>query len=120
MDVKQAFLTAVKSLGLPVFLQGSLAENEPYPESFFTFWNNETFEKKSYDNKETFIEWDFDLNFYSTSPIAVNATLLDAKIALKRAGFIVGGAGYDVLSDEPTHTGRGTQVIYLERVLQNG
>lgn len=120
MDVKQAFLTAVETLGYPIFLQGSLAQNEPYPDSFFTFWNNETFEKKSYDNRETFIEWDFDLNFYSNDPVLVNGKLLDAKIALKRAGFIVGGAGYDVLSDEPTHTGRGTQVIYLERMINNG
>lgn len=119
MDVKQMFLTAVEPLGYPVFLQGSLSDDEPYPDSFFTFWNNESFEKKSYDNRETFIEWDFDLNFYSNDPVLVNGKLLDAKIALKRAGFIVGGAGYDILSDEPTHTGRGTQVIYLERVVSN-
>ncbi len=120
MDVKQAFIAAVETVGYPVILQGGLAQDAPYPASFFTFWNNESFEKKSYDNRETLIEWDFDLNFYSNDPALVNSKLLDAKIALKRAGFIVGGAGYDVLSDEPTHTGRGTQVIYLERVLQNG
>lgn len=119
MDVKQMFLDALTPLGYPIYLQGSISADTPYPASFFTYWNNESFERKSYDNRETFIEWDFDLNFYSDDPTAVNTVLLDAKIALKRAGFIVGGRGYDVLSDEPTHTGRGTDVIYLERVIEN-
>ena len=63
MDVKQAFISALEPLGYPIYLQGSISQNTPYPPSFFTFWNSESFERKSYDNRETFIEWDFNLNF---------------------------------------------------------
>ena len=37
-----------------------------------------------------------------------------AKSLLKAAGFVIRGAGYSVMSDEPTHTGRGITVLYRE------
>ena len=36
------------------------------------------------------------------------------RAALKAAGWIVSGRGYDVASDEPTHTGRGFDALYLD------
>ena len=35
---------------------------------------------------------------------------------LKSVDFIVNGAGYDVASDEPTHTGRGITVTYRQQL----
>lgn len=115
MDVKQKLIDVLESFGLPVFLQGSLQESEPYPISFFTFWNNETDDAMFYDNAETVTIWDFDVNFYSCNPTLVNQMLVQAKAALKAQGFIVQGKGYDVVSDEPTHTGRGVNVSYIEK-----
>jgi hypothetical protein len=40
--------------------------------------------------------------------------LLEAKALLKEAGFIVSGAGYDVASDEDSHTGRGIEVLFRQ------
>lgn len=113
--MKDLLITTISSLGYPIIQQGSLGENEPYPESFFTFWNNDTDDNETYDNVEHSYIWDFDLNFYSSDPSLVNSKLLEAKSLLRQQGFIVGGKGYDVASDEPTHTGRGINVLKIEK-----
>lgn len=115
MSVKELLISVLESFGYPVFLQGSLAEDEAYPESFFTFFNNDSYDAMFYDNSEYETLYDFDLNFYSIDPELVNSILLEAKKALKKQGFVIDGAGYDVASDEPTHTGRGINLTYIER-----
>lgn len=112
--MKNLLIQTLQSLGYPVFLQGSLEEDAPYPESFFTFWNNYADGEAFYDNDEHFYVWDFDVNFYSSDPALVNSKLLEAKGLLKAQGFIASGKGYDVASDEPTHTGRGMNVLKIE------
>jgi hypothetical protein len=111
----ELLIETVQTFGFPVFRQGSLSKNEKYPESFFTFWNNSAEGTSFYDNDDYSTIWDFDLNFYSTDPIEVNKKLLEAKVLLKEKGFIVPGKGYDVYSDEKTHTGRGINVVKIER-----
>ena len=113
--MKDEFIKILESFGFPIFQKGSLNENEAYPESFFTFWNNSSSDNEFYDNKENSYIWDFDLNFYSSDPNLVNTKLLEAKKKLKEKGFIVRGKGYDVASDEPTHTGRGINVLKIEK-----
>ena len=104
----------LKPLGYPVKLQGSLLPDEPYPDHFFTFWNDSADGVSFYSNNEGAILWAYSLNFYSTSPLLTNTVLLDAKRLLKAEGFIVSGAGYDVPSDEDTHTGRGISLLYRQ------
>lgn len=113
--MKDALIALLETFGYPVRLQGSLAEKEAYPESFFTFWNNDTPDGSHYDNNPISYVWDFDVNFYSTDPALVNSVLLEAINLLKTNGWIISGKGYDVATDEPTHTGRGMNVLYLER-----
>ena len=108
-------ITTLEPLGYPIIKQGTLGESESYPESFFTFWNNDVPGNEFYDNEEHSYIWDFDLNFYSSDPALVNSKLLEAKTALKAKGFVVTGKGYDVASDEPTHTGRGINVLKIEK-----
>lgn len=114
ISVKELLISTLQTFKYPVLLQGSLAEDEPYPESFFTFWNNSSDDLNHYDNAPIAYEWSFDVNFYSSSAVLVNTVLLEAKDALKAAGFIVGGKGHDVASDEVTHTGRGIDVLFRE------
>ncbi len=116
MDVKQLLIDVLESAKYPVFLQGSLSEDEDYPKHFFTFWNNDTEDMTFYDNVENTTEWNFDVNFYSIDPTLVNSILRSMKSKLRLQGFIVNGVGYDLFSDEPTHTGRGMNVTYLERI----
>lgn len=116
MDIKQLLIDTLSSFDYPICQQGSMSNDEQYPDSFFTFFNNETNDDAFFDNQETMTIWDFDLNIYSIDPEVVNSALLEAKPLLKQAGFIVNGVGYDVLSDEPTHTGRGINILYIEKV----
>lgn len=116
MDVKNLLIETLGSFNYPIYLQGSMAKDEAYPASFFTFWNNDTADEAFYDNQETETIWDFDLNFYSNDPTLVNTVLVQAKRMLKAVGFIPSGAGYDVLSDEPTHTGRGMNLLFIDKV----
>lgn len=112
--MKETLITLLKTFGYPVMLQGSLAANQKYPDSFFTFWNNDSYDGNHYDNKEISWIWSFDVNFYSTNPVLVNTMLLQTKNLLRSHGFIISGKGYDVASDEPTHTGRGINALYKE------
>ena len=101
--------------GYPVYLQGSLSENAPYPDHFFTYWINDSDSDSHYDNDETAIVWDYDLNFYSNNPLKAHRMLLEVKALLKQNNFTVSGGGYSVMSDESTHTGRGINVLYREQ-----
>lgn len=107
-------IETLETMGYPVMRQGSLGA-EKYPQHFFTFWNDDTVGGGFYDNEETQTEWEYSVNFYSADPQEVNEKLLEAKKLLIKAGFVVTGKGYDVASDEPTHTGRGMSVFYKEK-----
>ena len=112
--MKDSLINLLKTLGYPVKLQGSLAPNEAYPQSFFTYWNDETEDGSHYDNDAINYIWRFTIYFYSVNPTLVNTALIEAKALLKENGWIVGGKGYDVPSDEATHTGRAIEVLYIE------
>jgi len=113
--MEDLLIKTLEALGYPVRLQGSMTPKECYLDHFFTYWNDSADGGSFYDNTEGAIVWAYSLNFYSTSPLLVNSTLLTAKVLLKEAGFTVTGAGYDVISDEPTHTGRGITVLYRQK-----
>lgn len=106
--------SALETFGYPVLRQGSMATDAEYPDSFFTFWNNATDGSGFYDNDETQTVYDYSVNFYSNDPGLTYTKLLEAKRALKSKKFIVTGKGYDLASDQPSHTGRGMQVLYRE------
>lgn len=101
--------------GYPVRRQGSLSSDEPYPSDFFTFWNDSSEDLSHYDNDAVSYTWRFSIYFYSTNPDHVYTVPLEAIEALKEEGWIINGRGYDVPSDEITHTGRAFDCIYIER-----
>lgn len=113
--MEDLLISTLEALGYPVTLQGSLLPNEAYPDHFFTYWNDSADGTGFYSNSEGAILWEYSLNFYSIDAVLVNTKLLEAKALLKEAGFIVSGAGYDVPSDEDTHTGRGISLLYRQK-----
>lgn len=94
--------------------QGSMAPNAPYPARFFTYWNPETGPRKHYDNAACGYVWTMDVNFYSNDRMDVISTLDAAREALLQAGWIINGKGHSVVSDTPTHTGRGFTAVFIE------
>lgn len=108
------FLEILQELGYPLSLQGTLAASETYPDTFLTWWNNSSDGDSHYNNREHITVWDFDVNVYSNNPAKPYEVLDALKVALKEHDFIVSGSGYSVASDEPTHTGRGINVMYVE------
>lgn len=112
--MEDKLIEILTEFGYPVLRQGSLPPDEAYPEHFFTFWNNDTPDHSHYDNGEYGAEWDFDVNFYSTDPEKTYSILAEARTKLKENRWIIPGRGYDVASDEITHTGRGLRAYYLQ------
>lgn len=104
----------LESFGYPVYRQGSMSDDETYPETFFTFWNNDSPDHAHYDNTEYGTVWDFNIYAYSSDPSLTYSVLADARLALKASGWIVPGKGFDAQSDEATHTGRGLNIFYLD------
>lgn len=111
--MEDKLIELLETFGYPVILQGSLLPDEPYPDSFFTFWNNFSEGENYYDNDEKSTVYSYDVNFYSTNPELIYTKLREVKRLLKENGFIVSGDGHSVVSDEPTHDGRGLDVLYL-------
>ena len=114
--MKLKLIDVLESFGYPVMLQSSMNADANYPSSFFTYWNNEVTSDGFYDNCDSISIWDYDVNFYSDDPTLVNTKLNEVIKKLKEKGFII-TRRYDVMSDEPTHTGRGMNVIYIERTV---
>ena len=112
--MKNLLISLLETFGYPVLQQGSLAADETYPDSFFTFWNDDSYDGHHYNNGAISTVWSFDVNFYSTDPELVNTVLIKVKTLLKSNKFIISGKGHDVGSDEPTHTGRGIDALYIE------
>ena len=115
MDVKQLLIDTLHGFGYPVRLQGTLNPEEEYPATFFTYWNSSSTDWHPYDNAPTGYEWSFDVNLYSTDPALTNTLLRQVRKALEAKGFIIDGQGFDVPSDRETHTGRGIDVMYVEK-----
>ena len=105
--MEDRLIEALGTFGYEVHRQGSLAGEAEYPDSFFTFWNNDSGDGSHYDNQAVSCIWDFDVNFYGTDVALVYRTMDDA---------IISGRGYDVPSGKQSHIGRGVNALYVERL----
>lgn len=116
--MKTKLIEVLESLGYiqgeTLFLQGTMGEDKVYPESFVTFWVNETNAYSHYDNDEHSFNWYFDVIFYSSSALKTNTEPERIRKALKAADFVFDGKGFDIPSDEPTHTGWAMSVSYKD------
>lgn len=111
--LEDKLIELLETFGFPVFRQGSLSEDEEYPQTFFTFWCNEEAENSAYDNETQSVVYDYDVNVYSDDANQVYSLLRQARTLLKENGFTIVSRGYDIASDEPSHTGRGMNVVYI-------
>ena len=110
--IDDILIELLETFGFPVYRQGSLAKNAEYPDTFFTFWENPENET-DYDNQTKFVIYDFNVYVYSNDPQVLADTLAAARTLLKQNNFIIISRGFDVSSDEQTHTGKGFEVGYI-------
>ncbi len=98
----------------PVFLHGSMAEDEPYPESFITFQITGSPEQDFFDGEPHGTQWRFMVAFYTSNPALLSTVPRQIYTDLKADGWIPQGKGYNIPSDEPTHTGWVNEYYFLE------
>ena len=112
MNVEDTLISLLGTFKFPVYRQGSLAKNAPYPATFFTFWENPE-NVNDYDNETKFVIYDYLIYVYSNDPIVLADTLAAARKLLKENNFAIISRGFDVASDEQTHTGKCFEVGYI-------
>lgn len=111
--MKQILLNVLETFGYPVYLHGTLGENEPFPPAFFTF-QTITSSDIAFDNQDCYAVYGYQVFFYANDPQTVESIAAQSRTALKQAGFIADGRGVDIPSDEPTHTGWVTEYHYIK------
>lgn len=111
-DVMNLLFETFEELNLPYFRQGSLKDEDPYPDSFFTFWNVESELKAHYDNVSRAKSYGIQVYFY-TNDFNIIYTKFDELLnKLEQKGFIREDDGWDIPSDVETHIGRTTMINY--------
>ena len=117
----QLLIDTLKTFGYKVARQGSIANpsEQPYPDSFFTYWNFETPRDGFYDNKHHKANYGYWVYFYSSNPDNVDwfveDTIKKAGQKLEEKGFRVTSDGEDANSGADTHTGKMIEVYYIKK-----
>lgn len=111
--MKELLIQVLESFGFPVFLHGTLGDDEPFPPAFFTFITVDSPDEYPFDDTPTKTAWEYQITFYSADPRQVKQYAAESRTTLKAAGFIPQGKGRDIPSDEPTHTGWICNYYYL-------
>ena len=99
-----------------VFLQGTIEPDEAYPDTFVTFFTDDTDDRSFYDNELESEDWHFSVILYSTNPTLIEEARPQIIDRLKRNGFIAQGRGRDIPSDVPTHTGWAMDFVITEYI----
>ncbi len=99
-----------------VYLQGTIEPFEEYPDTFVTFFTNDTEDTEFFDNKVHSIDWTFSVILYSNEPDVIEYKPAEIIAALKAEGFIPQGRGRDIPSDVPTHTGWAMEFVITEYI----
>ena len=110
----EALEPLLESTGYPYFRQGSLAPDAPYPESFFTFWNQDTPEDTFFDNRPHSADWSWRVYFYTKDPALLYSVMDSLLESARAAGFIPQGRARDLASDEPDTVGRTILLTYKQ------
>lgn len=111
----QTLIDLLKTLDLNVYQQGSFTKTEDYDDHFFTFWNDDSYGTRFYDNKEIRTGWRFTIYYYATDPAVCLDMILKAKDLLIKNGWIVSGKGRDIASDSEYHSGRMIEIYFIEK-----
>lgn len=114
MDVLTLLCGELDKLSYPYFLQGTFS-GETYPDSFITYIVNSADDREHYDDDATSWTWNVTVIFYSNDPALLTTAPVEIRNALKTAGFIPTGKGYNIFSDDPNFYGWTQEFLYLDK-----
>ncbi|HAM63777.1 MAG: hypothetical protein A2Y20_07685 [Firmicutes bacterium GWF2_51_9] len=114
MNVRDRLIAALQPLGLEVRLQGSIAENEPLPETFLTYFIIDSPDGNSYEDGPLVSYIRVQVVLYSTKMSLLNARPQQVFNVCRNAGFIRDSRGRD-LGFEGDHYGWSMNFITTER-----
>lgn len=112
--MRELLIQTLEALDYPVYLQGSIAKDDAYPSSFFTYWIFGASDSGHYDGQPNFCDYGIWIYFYSSDRSLVDSVPIAAKAALRNVGFVFVGQPADAASDEITHTGVVLTAHYKE------
>lgn len=114
VKLSEVFNEIEAEYNIPFSRQGSYEIDEKLPNDFYTFWNTSSDYDGFYNNVPSQCLWEWNIYYYTNNPENIYSGL---EIFIKKAlekGFIVEGAGKDLLSDEPNYFGRYLKIEYIE------
>lgn len=118
--MKHKLINALESCGfvegVTLLLQGTLADETEYPETFVTIWTDYTADNSHFDNDTSAVDWHFTVIVYSNDAAVLEEKSNEVRKALRAADFIPQGKGQDIPSDEETHTGWAMEFLCVENL----
>lgn len=108
-------MQTLETTGFPVYLQGSIAPEQDYDESFITYQIIDSPLQDFLDDDATGTQWEVNVIFYTCRADLLYTVPADIFKKLKAAGFIPQGQGFNVPADEPSYNGFGNDFLYYER-----
>ena len=110
----------LKTLGLPIYMQGSMRQDENYPELFITYLWFDSSNLWAFDNSTIATNYACQIAIYGVSPDAIDNTVAQVVEVLKNSGYTIDGGGRMISSDEPTHTAWTFDVNFIVKEKNNG
>lgn len=106
-DLKDIF----ELIDVPIYRQGSLAENEEYPdETFCTYWMRSDDLNDWYDNRPMKREIVCDINIYSNDYDTMSQKIQKIRDDCIKNDIVTSGI-HDLASDDANYTGQGVTVM---------
>lgn len=105
----------LEETGLEVYRQGSMMENEEYPDCFMTWWKYDE-DEIYYDNRKVKVVHKYWVYVYANDPERLEETKKNIREKLEKEGIVIKKGFINVASDEQTHIGEMITVCLCEKM----
>lgn len=111
--VKQRLIDALENAGFVVYQSNAIPPE--VPETYITFYVQDTYDVQYFDNKRVCTNWVFEVRYYDINPVRLEQQKYNIRKVLKDANFVADGIGFDILvSNENNKLGWECDFDYME------
>ena len=103
----------LNSLNYPVFMQGSMSTDFPYPDRFITYYWFSSADIWRFNNEATATTYTCQVTIYAALPSLMDEVLAKVIDLLLKNGYTKSDGGRMVPSDEPSHIGWSIDFNYI-------